>query len=89
MNCKLIWGILCINIAAALACFLYQCLWKKDTRRGGLLAAFLVLVPVVGELFLLGANFINWLFFRKGYAMLSEEELNFHDCRHCLGWHIL
>ena len=81
MDGKLIVWMLCLNAAAALACFLYQCLWKKDARRGGLFAAFFVLVPVVGELFVLGANFINWLFFRKGYAELSEDELSFSKKR--------
>lgn len=81
MDNRIIVLLLCINAAAAFVYLLYQCTWKKDWRRGCLLTAFFLLVPIAGGVFLMGAEAVNRIVFRSGYAMLNEDELSFSKKR--------
>ena len=68
--------LLVLNALLSVAYLLFY-LWKKQRGKAIVVSLFLFVTPVVGALFLLCAETVNFLLFRKRDDRLREEELSF------------
>ncbi len=73
--------VLILNGLSSLLYFLYWAWKKKEVKRAGIVALFILIIPVVGAVFLIGAELVNIVFFHKKKAKLSEDELGFSKKR--------
>jgi len=76
-----LWIVFVINICLTVFFFLYKGVYKGDKKKALMLSVFIFLVPIVGAVFLLVAEFLYFILFKGRDRALSADELSFSQER--------